>query len=245
MFGPSEFCSEWLVASVCVLGHLQAQANAEIHPWMRRLSHPVWNMGCKHTNTHIHTGTSSFARNTEYKADKQRQKQVNLKLSSQIRCRLLHPARLCTRRNTKQSVTAIFERRFFSATNHPPNTFKMWCILILKMIFMLTKDVRWNTPFRSILGERDAKSGSERGGASPRPWVGHPWLLFLVTATLPRVRQVYRLRARLARHTIQNWLSVKLGRSFWRSLSFTKAALTCNNTPEDQFWEAAGVWGWF
>lgn len=142
MFGPSEFCSEWLVASVCVLGHLQAQANAEIHPWMRRLSHPVWNMGCKHTNTHIHTGTSSFARNTEYKADKQRQKQVNLKLSSQMRCRLLHPAGLCTRRNTKQSVTAIFERRFFSATNQPPNTFKMWCILILKMIFMLTKDVR-------------------------------------------------------------------------------------------------------
>lgn len=67
---------------MCVLGPLQARANAEIQRKRRRLSHPVRNMGCKHTQ--IHTGMSSLARNTEYKADKQRQKQVNLKISSQM-----------------------------------------------------------------------------------------------------------------------------------------------------------------
>lgn len=58
-------------------------------------------MGCKHTQ--IHTGMSSLARNTEYKADKQRQKQVNLKISSQMQ------ADSSSRTDKHQSVTAIFE----------------------------------------------------------------------------------------------------------------------------------------
>lgn len=77
---------------------------------------------------------SSLARNTEYKADKQRQKQVNLQISSQMQ------PDSSSRTDKQQSVTAVSETFLLNnktATKHLEN----WMHLNIKDDFHAHK--RW------------------------------------------------------------------------------------------------------